>query len=252
MGQEIKNTRFSAFDERCFSERLRLETTLLTELIQGDELSSQGGLTGFELEGWLVQSDMTPAPINDAFIHAYNDPGTTHELAQFNVEFNSPVFSLHGDVLTELDGWLAGILAKGHTIARSLGAELLFIGCLPTLEESHLCLANMSRLNRYQVLNERILAARNGQRISLNISGRQHLEALHNDVMLEAATTSFQLHWQIPHQQACRYYNAALQASAPVLAVAANSPYVFAHDLWAETRIALFEQSLPVQSCRLG
>jgi len=43
-----------------------------------------------------------------------------------------------------------------------------------------------------------------------------------------------------------RAYNAAIIASAPLVAVTANSPYLFGHDLWDETRVPLFEQSVSV------
>jgi hypothetical protein len=64
--------------------------------------------------------------------------------------------------------------------------------------------------------------------------------------MLEAATTSFQLHLKVQPRQAVRAYNASIIASAPMVAAAANSPYLFGHDLWDETRIPLFEQSVAV------
>ncbi|EFK95540.1 conserved hypothetical protein [sediment metagenome] len=62
--------------------------------------------------------------------------------------------------------------------------------------------------------------------------------------MLEAATTSFQVHLQVPFAKAARYYNAALIASGPLLAAAGNSPVLFGKRLWRETRIPLFEQSV--------
>jgi hypothetical protein len=49
---------------------------------------------------------------------------------------------------------------------------------------------------------------------------------------------------QIPPEMAVRAYNASLIASAPLVAVSANSPYLFGKDLWAETRIPLFEQAV--------
>ena len=64
--------------------------------------------------------------------------------------------------------------------------------------------------------------------------------------MLEAAATSFQVHLQLPAPQAVRGHNAAMIASAPALAMAGNSPLLFGHALWQETRIPLFEQSLGI------
>ena len=64
--------------------------------------------------------------------------------------------------------------------------------------------------------------------------------------MLEAATTSFQIHLQVDPGNAARIYNAAKALSAPIVAVAANSPYLFGLDLWDETRIPVFEQAVAV------
>jgi len=61
-----------------------------------------------------------------------------------------------------------------------------------------------------------------------------------------STATTFQIHLQVPPQLAVRAYNASIIASAPLVAVSANSPYLFGHDLWAETRIPLFEQSVEV------
>ncbi|MCH8156988.1 MAG: hypothetical protein IID18_04425 [Nitrospinae bacterium] len=44
-----------------------------------------------------------------------------------------------------------------------------------------------------------------------------------------------------------RYYNVSQVLSAAVVAVAANSPYLFEKDLWDETRIPTFEQSVSVR-----
>ena len=66
--------------------------------------------------------------------------------------------------------------------------------------------------------------------------------------MLEAATTSLQLHLQIPPDQAARYYNAAIILSGPMVAATSNSPYLFGKHLWEETRIPLFEQSVSIGS----
>jgi hypothetical protein len=80
----------------------------------------------------------------------------------------------------------------------------------------------------------------------LDIHGHEHLNILHNDVMLESAATSLQLHLKVGVDDAVRYYNAAQIVSAPLVAAASNSPFLFGKDLWDETRIPLFEQSVEV------
>jgi hypothetical protein len=108
-----------------------------------------------------------------------------------------------------------------------------------------LTLANMSPLNRFYALNEQVLRSR-GKPIELDIAGHQHLKNRHEDVMLESAATSFQIHVQSPLAQAPAVFNAAIVASAPAVAVSGNSPYLFGLDLWEETRIPLVEQSIGI------
>jgi hypothetical protein len=64
--------------------------------------------------------------------------------------------------------------------------------------------------------------------------------------MLEAATTSFQIHLQVAREKAVRYYNAMQILSAPMVAISANSPLLFGKRLWQETRIPLFEQAVAI------
>ena len=82
--------------------------------------------------------------------------------------------------------------------------------------------------------------------MQVDISGRDRLRFSHKDVMLESATTSFQIHLKVDADKAGRFYNAAKLASAAMVAVSANSPYLFGAELWEETRIPLFEQAVPV------
>jgi gamma-glutamyl:cysteine ligase YbdK (ATP-grasp superfamily) len=86
--------------------------------------------------------------------------------------------------------------------------------------------------------------------LRVRIDGHDRLELLHEDVMLEAATTSFQVHLQTPLEQAVRHYNAAQILSAPMVALAANSPFLFGKQLWDETRVPLFEQAVDTREER--
>lgn len=109
-----------------------------------------------------------------------------------------------------------------------------------------LTLDMMSQTERYRALNEQVLRLRQGRPIELDINGIEHLSSTHTDVMLEAATTSFQIHLQVPQKRALRYYNALQVLSAPMVAMSANSPLLFGKKLWQETRIPVFEQAVPV------
>ncbi len=245
MGQEINRTDFTKGDFECFRHRLEDETLALKRRIESSRCSQQPPVAGFEIEAWLIDDAMAPASVNERFLEEFDDPFACPELAKFNIELNNEPVRLEGQALSRLHHSLEEIWPRACRSAGSIGVHLLTIGILPTLKQSALNLANMSKLNRFRALNEQILRLR-GAPIHLEIVGHEHMKTEHSDVMLEAAATSFQIHIQAPLNRAHHYYNAAILASAPVVAVSANAPYLFGKDLWAETRIPLFEQSIEV------
>ncbi len=244
MGQEISTSRFQEQDFILFTDRLHQETQRLAQWFDRDHFDLDHGVAGFELEAWLVDAQVDPNPINQDYLAAINDPLVVPELARFNVELNSKPLPLRDGVLGQMAEDLNQIWGRCCQVAQDLEAELLMIGILPTVNQSQLSLINISPLQRYYALNEQILRLRQGKVMELNIQGRDHLHTRHPDIMLESATTSFQIHLQVAPDQAVRCFNAALILSAPMVAIAGNSPYLFAQDLWNETRIPLFEQAL--------
>ncbi|RLA20482.1 MAG: glutamate--cysteine ligase [Gammaproteobacteria bacterium] len=243
MGLEIDNCTFSNRDFEQFRKELARETEWLQQAISSGNCSEKSPTAGFEIEAWLVDEQMKPAPLNSSFLKTLNDPLATPELAKFNIELNNSPLPLKGNVLQQLNRELESTWGNVIQTAESMGLSAVMIGILPTLEKSSLCLRNMSELNRFRALNEQILKQRNAP-IHLDINGKEHLKLDHHDVMLESAATSFQVHMQVPLNRAHHFYNASIIASAPCVAISANSPFLFKHDLWDETRIPLFEQSI--------
>ncbi|MGH8501542.1 MAG: glutamate--cysteine ligase [Gammaproteobacteria bacterium] len=246
MGQEIESSRFTARDFQEHAERLKRETELLVDWARAGRLSARGPVAGFELEAWLVDARLEPAPVNEAVIQTMADPLATLELAKFNIELNVEPELLMGRALSGLEAALNRTWTRATDAARQHGAELLTIGILPTLRAEHLSLDSMSALKRYRALNRQVLRSRGGRPLKLDIVGRQHLKCEHHNILLESATTSFQIHLQAPFERAHRLYNAAIAVSAPMVAAGANAPFLFGFDLWSETRVPLFEQSVEV------
>ena len=244
MGDEIDRRHFSEADFARFSEALEKETSLLRSWFNEGELSSRSAMGGFELEAWLVDKQAQPSANNVAFLDALNNPLVVPELARFNVELNCTPQTLQGDALRRMQTELESTWQYCNEAAQSLDNDLVMIGILPTIRDEDLTLANMSQMTRYEALNEQVMRLRLGRPLQLDINGHEHLLSTHYDVMLEAAATSFQVHTQIPIKDSVRYYNAAMVSSAPLVAVSANSPFIFGQDLWAETRIPLFEQAV--------
>ena len=246
MGQEITGVHFSKEDFAQFKRRLGDETELLKQFFHDNRFTDTQSVSGFELEAWLIDQQFNPSPQNAAFIQQFASPLVTPELASFNVEFNYTPQALTGHALRTLHNEMQQLWDTGNQTAEAMDCHLAMIGILPTVRQSNLSMANISAMKRYAALNDQVLRLRDGKPLQLNIHGVDVLHAEHNDVMLESATTSFQIHLQVPLEIAMRAYNASIIVSAPMVAVSANSPFLFGKDLWAETRIPLFEQSVEV------
>ncbi len=95
MGQEIDDRDY--VDERTFLKRLREETRLVARTYkQGGFQQFDRPMIGAEVEAWMLDENWLPAPENDAFLKAYDQPLATHELASFNFELRTSVSSGSG------------------------------------------------------------------------------------------------------------------------------------------------------------
>lgn len=245
MGEEIQYSHFNKSDYQQFTSHLKEETELLKSWFDNQQFSSSPLMAGYELEAWLINKTGSPVAINDAFLELADNPLLSPELAKFNIELNVDPERLSNKVLSIFEQELNTLWQQCSSTAQALDSKIIGIGILPTLQDSDLTLENLSLLDRYRALNEQVLRQRNGVEIELNINGQDHLQLSHKDVMLEAASTSLQIHIQVPENMATRYYNASVLLSAPMVAVSANSPCLFGQRLWQETRIPVFEQAVP-------
>ena len=246
MGQEISTSRFDEADFHRFRARLEEETALLERWLAEGRLDGGELTAGCELEAWLVDDKGLPMAVNQPLLAMLDDPMVVPELAAFNVELNTEPAPLGAGVFEGLHQELTRRWRRCREAAEALGAHMVMIGILPTVRKTDLTLENISALQRYQALNEQVLRMRDGAPLEVDIAAAEHLRTLHHDVMLEAATTSFQIHLRIGAERAARAFNLEKMISAPMVAVSANSPWLFGHDLWDETRIPLFEQSVAV------
>ena len=246
MGQEIERVQFAPHDFQRFQTRLREETAHLGQWFRDKRFVARSPRGGFEVEIWLVDENMRPACINREFLERLDNPLVVPELAKFNVEINSTPRRLCGGVLQTMEAELNQLMTECRAAAKELGAQPLLIGILPTIRQADLCLENMSAMQRFGALNDQIMRLRGGRPVEVDIRGAEQLRLTHEDVMLESAATSTQIHRQITQAESVRMYNAAQIISAPITAVCANSPFFCGKALWDETRIPLFEQSVSV------
>jgi len=202
---------------------------------------------GAEQEMFLIDGDLRPAPISTDVLKHANDPRLTTEIARFNLEANLTPLDIGGDCFSRLHSELEELLTITRNSAEAFGANVLLSGILPTLQKSDLTLANLTPTSRYLELNRGVIRLRGGP-FSIHIKGLDELSLTHDNIMMESCNTSFQIHFQSSPSEFVKHYNIAQAITAPVLAAAVNSPLLFGHRLWQETRVALFQHSTDERS----
>jgi CBS domain-containing protein/gamma-glutamyl:cysteine ligase YbdK (ATP-grasp superfamily) len=234
-----------ALDEqksRAYMKALLDDLRALEYMLENEWFESDVRRIGAEQEMFLIDRNLRPAPVGREVLERANDPRLTTEIAKFNLEANLTPQVWGGHCLRQMEQELEEVLNITRRAARSCGADVLLAGILPTLQVSDLSLDNMTANPRYLELN-RALSRLRGDKFSIHIKGLDELQLTHDNVMMESCNTSFQLHLQVSPREFVPFYNMAQAVTAPVLAAAVNSPVLFGHRLWQETRLALFQHS---------
>ena len=198
---------------------------------------------GAEQELCLLDQHCKPAPISMEVLERLTSEGYTTELAKFNLEFNLPPREFTGNCFSHMTRDIEEKFSELNTLGEEMSFRTVITGILPTLRKSDLEMHNLTPLDRYHALVKAIGKMRGG-RHELRIRGIDELNVKHDSAMLEACNTSFQVHLQVKPADFVHQYNIAMAITAPVLAIATNSPFLFDKRLWNETRIALFQQSI--------
>jgi CBS domain-containing protein/gamma-glutamyl:cysteine ligase YbdK (ATP-grasp superfamily) len=202
---------------------------------------------GAEQEMFLIDRDLRPAPVSPEVLMQVSDPRLTTEIAKFNLEANLTPRTLTTDCFSQLEQELIALIGLARNSANRLNADVLLAGILPTLKRSDLTLSNLTPIARYHELNRGVIGLRGGP-LSIHIKGLDELYLIHDNIMMESCNTSFQVHFQSSPTEFVNHYNIAQAITAPVLAAAVNSPLLFGHRLWQETRVALFQHSTDERS----
>lgn len=243
MGLEIDKTDFSASDFKHFGKRLRDNLKAL-EIVLARPGFGEGDLSfGAELELYIVDKDCRPLHINQEIIAELNDPQLTLELNRYNLEYNFSPVLIKDNCFAATEREALAAIDKINGAAAGWGGQVVPVGILPTLEQSDTGYHAMTKLPRFQALTKELTDIRGGP-FTIAIEGAEKLQLAMDDVTLEGANTSFQVHLRVPAAEFADFYNAMQLVTPLVLAMASNSPILFGHRLWQETRIPLFKQSI--------
>ncbi len=240
--EEVDSAELRRFTRRVLDDLEALEQMCAEGLIE-----SGIRRIGAEQEMFLVDRAGRPAPVATEMLETLADDRFTTELGRYNLEGNLQPHLFGGTCLGKLERELRELNLTARTAAKTLDAEVVLAGILPTLERKHLSLDYMTPVPRYYALNKTLVGLRGGT-FTTAIKGMDELSYEHDNIMLEACNTSFQVHFQVGSEEFARLYNLAQLVTGPVLAVAVNSPLLLNNRLWHETRIALFQQSVDVRN----
>ena len=232
---------------QAFMKALLEDLRALAFMLENGRIESGVRRIGAEQEMFLVDRYLRPAPVSLAVLKQANDPRLTTEIARFNLEANLTPLDLAGDCFSRMEQEVTEVIDLARKSGSSHEADVLLSGILPTLQKSDLTLDNLAPVPRYHELNRGVIRLRGGP-LSIHIKGLDELHLQHDNIMMESCNTSFQIHYQSGPQEFTNDYNVAQAITAPVLAVSVNSPLLFGHRLWQETRVALFQHSTDERS----
>lgn len=243
MGQQLDKDTFTPTDHVEFRQRLDKQLEKLKATIGQPNFSSGAASFGAELELYIINKEHLPCPQSEMLLKKMSHPLLTEELNQFNLEINLSPVAAKGSPFKKMADELSPIYKQLKHHGAQTGSEIATIGILPTLNSSHLHRDYITNMPRYRALTNE-LSSLKGEPFLVDINGQDSLKMTCDEVTLEGANTSFQVHLKTPAERFAKLYNAAQICTPLVLAISGNSPTFLGQRLWSETRIALFKQSI--------
>ncbi len=248
MGSQSVKAIKSLKDRKDYLYHLLNDVRALEIMIENNLFEKEVQRIGAEQELCIIDNKYRPSKRALEILKDINDPHFTTEIALFNLEINLDPLLLTTNCFSKLKDQINLLLNKAHRSAKKFDNDkILLAGILPTLKKKDLVFENITPLRRYKVLND-VLKNIRGNDFKLRIEGVDELILKHETILFEACNTSFQVHLQIPLDKIVDQYNWAQTIAGPVLSIMTNSPILFGKELWSETRIALFQQSMDIRN----
>lgn len=243
MGEERVKLAKSNEEVQKFMKYVLKDARALEKMLEDDWFETDVIRIGAEQELCLIDEHGKAMPNAMEVMDALGEGNYTTEIAKFNIEINLDPLEFKDNCLSKLEENLQREVEYVRKKVQGLGGDILLTGILPTIRKSDVAIENLTPLPRYKALCDAIDNMR-GKEYEIRIQGMDELLMKFDTPLLEGCNTGFQVHLQIKPDEFVSKYNIAQAIAAPVLASAVNSPILFGKRLWAETRIALFHQSV--------
>ena len=245
MGRAIDEQEFTAESFEQFEAALKQQLNDLRSLLDRPGFGSGPRSFGAEVELYLIDQQSRPVCQNTEVLQALPDAGLALEINRYNLEINLDPVLAKGRPLTQMADQMRQRIEQINQVL--VDAQVMTVGILPTLTPEDFGPDIITPENRYAVLS-RALRQLRGEAFDIHIAGEPDLELQTEDVTLEGANTSLQLHVRVTPAEFANWFNAAQLVTPLVLGLGANSPLLFGHRLWHETRVPLFRQSIDGRS----
>ncbi|MBT8264458.1 MAG: CBS domain-containing protein [Muriicola sp.] len=247
MGEHQVNKITNTEEKTIYIDQLLKDIEALDHMLKQGMFENQPIHIGAEQEFCLVNDIWEPSDLGVEILAEIKDKHFTSELNRYNLELNLDPVKLEGTSFSDLHDKLNELMEKAKEAAAKHDAKIILTGILPTVSERHLDYEYMTPVKRYVVLNDAIKSIRQDD-IELHIKGVDEVNLHHDTILYEGCNTSFQSHLQIDPSDFMDTYNWAQAIAGPVLSICTNSPLLIGKELWEETRIALFTQSVDTRA----
>src|SRR4051812_9177321 len=138
VGQDVEKREFTREDRTRYRAKVRQCLDVFARMLREARFDSDRPMTGIEVELNLVDADCDPAMRNAEALAAIADPAFVTELGQFNLEINIPPRRLSDDGMSGYEANVRDSLNAAETKAAAIGAHMVQVGILPTLQVSHM------------------------------------------------------------------------------------------------------------------
>lgn len=243
MGSDIDRIDFEEGDYVAFSHRLEHNLQQLERALARPGFGEGPASIGSELEMYLVDRTGYPLYVNSELQDDAADPQLTLELNRYNLEYNLSPYPIADRPFVRTEAEILEKLAGLRQLAANRGGQIVLTGILPTLRESDFGPHCITDRKRFHALVGQLIRRR-GHAFQVDINGDEPLQLDMADITLEGANTSFQVHYRVAPRDFADTFNAIQLVTPLVLAISGNSPLLFGHSLWQETRVPLFKQSI--------
>lgn len=233
---------FSPGDYEAFDAKLQAETDMARAWGAGGHYAKKATTLGCEVESCLARADGVPAPESENFLQYFASNNGYYEMTKYNVEFEIEPCALAGESFTEMYNTLEHTRRHAARCADMVGAHAMLCGILPSFTEAHFSSDMITNRLHFRTLEKQLRKLNRERSFSVNIGYGDGLRFEADNLSVEGAATSLQIHLTVDEPVSAAFYNAAQIAAAVTVGVAANSPFFMGKQLWAETRVPLFEQ----------